>query len=208
MTKLKLTYFDFNGGRGEVARLALNIAGVPFEDVRVPQKDWPSFRAKTPFSSMPLLEVDGVLLTQSNAINRYVGKLTRLYPEDALQAAFCDEAMDVVEDITMKVTTTFSIKDEEEKKRKRVELADGPISLFLRGLEGRLSAHGGEWFAGNHLTVADLKVYLWIRHLKSGNLDYIPADLPDKVAPQLVQHFERVKNLPGVKAYYANRSIP
>ena len=31
MLELKLRYFDFNGGRGEVARLAMAIGGVPFE---------------------------------------------------------------------------------------------------------------------------------------------------------------------------------
>ena len=41
MPKLKLTYFDFHGGRGEPARLALAIAGIPFEDDRVPGSDWP-----------------------------------------------------------------------------------------------------------------------------------------------------------------------
>ena len=31
MAKLKLSYFDFHGGRGEPARLALSMGGVPFE---------------------------------------------------------------------------------------------------------------------------------------------------------------------------------
>ena len=35
MAKLKLTFFDFHGGRGEPARLALSIGGIPFEDDRV-----------------------------------------------------------------------------------------------------------------------------------------------------------------------------
>jgi len=35
-TRLKLSYFDFPGGRGEPARLALNLAGIPFEDYRIP----------------------------------------------------------------------------------------------------------------------------------------------------------------------------
>ena len=42
MPKLKLTYFDFHGGRGEPPRLALSIGGIPF---------------------------DGRALAQSNAIN-------------------------------------------------------------------------------------------------------------------------------------------
>jgi glutathione S-transferase len=31
--------------------------------------------------------------------------------------------------------------------------------------------------------------------------------LPDRVAPKLMEHYERVKNDPGVKAYYAKHGI-
>jgi hypothetical protein len=41
MPKLVLTYFDFDGGRGEPARLALTIGGIAFEDRRIPGKEWP-----------------------------------------------------------------------------------------------------------------------------------------------------------------------
>ena len=34
MANMKLTYFDFHGGRGEPVRLALTMGGVPFEDDR------------------------------------------------------------------------------------------------------------------------------------------------------------------------------
>ena len=36
MAKLKLSYFDFHGGRGAPARIALSIGGIAFEDDRVP----------------------------------------------------------------------------------------------------------------------------------------------------------------------------
>ncbi len=42
MAKLKLTYFDFDGGRGEPARLALHIGGIAFEDHRISGKDCPA----------------------------------------------------------------------------------------------------------------------------------------------------------------------
>jgi glutathione S-transferase len=205
MYKLKLTYFDIHGGRGEVARLALHIGGIAFEDHRVKFQDWPGMKAGTPLGAIPVLEVDGQELVQSNGINRFVGKLAGLYPSDSLQAAFCDEAMDAVEDITIQILPTFSIKDEEEKKAKRQALADGPITFYLTRLAKRLEARGGEWFADNRITVADLKVFLWIRHIKSGNLDYIPADLPDRVAPSLAAHHDRVKAHPKVKEYYESR---
>src|SRR6266850_1924595 len=75
MAKLKLTYFDFHGGRGEPARLALAIGGIVFEDDRVAFADWGRRKANTPFGGLPLLEVDGEIIAQSNGINRYVGKL-------------------------------------------------------------------------------------------------------------------------------------
>src|SRR6516165_9551662 len=206
MTKLKLTYFDFHGGRGEPARLALSIGGIPFEDDRVTPSDWPARKANTPFGALPLLEVDGETVSQSNAINRYVGKLADLYPSDAWEAALCDEVMEAVEDIGSKIGATLFIP-EEEKKAKRIELAEGPIPFYLTRLQDRLAAHGGQYFAANRLSVADLKVFVWIRHLKSGALDHIPADLSDRVAPKLVEHYERVKSHPGIKAYYAKHGI-
>jgi hypothetical protein len=35
----------------------------------------------------------------------------------------------------------------------------------------------------------------------------IPADLPDRVAPKLVKHYERVKNDPRVHGYYENHRV-
>jgi glutathione S-transferase len=122
MSKLKLTYFDFHGGRGEPARLALSIGGIPFEDDRVAPADWPARKPDTPFGALPVLEVDGQTLAQSNAINRYVGKLTDLYPLDAWQAALWDEVMEAVEDINTKLAATFFLP-EEEKKTQRKALA-------------------------------------------------------------------------------------
>ncbi len=202
MATLKLTYFDFHGGRGEPARLALSIAGIAFEDDRVPPADWERRKSDTPFGALPVLEVDGQTVAQSNAINRYVGKLADLYPSDPWQAALCDEAMEAVEDITTKIGATFFLP-EEQKKAQRKALVEGPIPFYLTRLQRRLEAHGGRYFAADRLSVADLKVFVWIRYLKSGALDHVPTDLPDRVAPKLLEHYERIKSDPRVKAYYA-----
>ena len=206
MAKLTLTYFDFHGGRGEPARLALSMSGIPFQDDRVLPSEWGSRKAQTPFGALPVLEVDGQVVSQSNAINRYVGKLGDLYPSDPWQAALCDEAMEAVEDITNKIGATLFLP-EEQKKAQRKELAEGPIPFYLTRLQQRLEAHGGRYFSADRLTVADLKVFVWIRHLKSGALDHIPTDLPDRFAPKLVEHYERLKNDPRIKAYYAQHNV-
>ena len=132
MAKLKLTYFDFHGGRGEPARLALSIGGIAFEDDRFQTSDWERRKGDTPFGALPVLEVDGQIVAQSNAINRYVGKLADLYPSDPWQAALCDEAMEAVEDITNKIAATLFIP-EEQKKAQRKTLVDGPIPFYSPG---------------------------------------------------------------------------
>jgi glutathione S-transferase len=204
MPKLVLTYFDLDGSRGEVARLAMHLAGIAFEDKRITDKDWPALRDSTPFQSLPVLEVDGKVIAQSNTINRYLGKLAGLYPKDDWQAALVDEVMDAVEDIMIMIGSTFALEGE-AKKKAREALAAGSIAHFLRQFEARLKAGGGEWFVENRLTVADLKCYLLVRWLKSGMLDHIPADIVDQHAPLLAKHLKRVENHPEIAAYYAAR---
>jgi glutathione S-transferase len=204
MAKLKLTYFDFDGGRGEPARLALHMGEIAFEDHRITGKDWPAFRNNAPFLALPTLEVDGKVVSQSNSINRYVGKLTGLYPKDDMQAFLCDEVMDAAEDIGTRIAHTIDLP-EDAKKRAREELAAGRITRYLEQFQSRLKAAGGQYFADQRLTVADLKVFMWVRWLRSGVLDHIPKDIVERVAPLLVQHFERVANDPKVAEYYERR---
>jgi glutathione S-transferase len=206
MHKLKLVYFDIDGARGEAARLAMVIGGVPFEDDRVKFTDWEGRKPGTPFGALPVLEREGQTVAQSNGINRYIGKLAGLYPGDPWQAALCDEAMDAIEEIATGVWSTMRLPAA-EKKAQRESLAAGPLSYSLDRLQRRLVAQGGQYFADGRLTVADLKVFVWIRHLRSGELDHIPVDLPDRVAPRLVEHHDRMKEHPAVKVYYAERKV-
>jgi glutathione S-transferase len=127
MANLKFTYFDFHGGRGEPARLALSIGGIAFEDDRVQTSDWDRRKGDTPFGALPVLEVDGQIVAQSNAINRYLGKLADLYPSDPWQAALCDEAMEAVEDISNKINATLFLPEEQKKAREGARRWPDPI---------------------------------------------------------------------------------
>ena len=204
MTSYRLTYFDFDGGRGEAIRIALHSAGIAFEDNRLSFAQFTEQRAGFRFNALPVFEVDGVAVTQSNAICRYVGKLAGLYPEDEMQELYCDEVMGALEDLGQRLGPTFGMTGE-ELRLAREQLAGGWIPVFLRGLEQLLVRGGGTWFADNRLTMADLKTFVDTRWLSSGALDHVPTDLVQRHAPGLVEHLERVAKDPQVLAYYASR---
>jgi glutathione S-transferase len=77
------------------------------------------------------------------------------------------------------------------------------MPVYLRWLQSQLLAHGGNYFADNRLTVADLKVFVDVRGLNSGRLDHVPTDLVEKLAPALNAHMQRIAQTPAVTRYYA-----
>jgi glutathione S-transferase len=205
MPSYKLTYFDIDGGRAEPVRIALHAAGIEFEDNRLSFPEFGEMRKSTRFNSLPVLEIDGAAVTQSNALSRYVGKMAGMYPADNVQALYCDEVLGALEDVLHRIVPTFGLKGDELREA-REKLADGWLSTYVRGLDELLARGGGEYFAGDALTVADLKAFVELRWLRSGNLDHIPTDLVDRLAPALAAHQERVAADPRVVAYYASRA--
>ena len=202
MSQLKLTYFDFHGGRAEPTRLALHMGGIAFEDHRFSFAEFAEVRKTTPFGQVPTLDVDGVQVTQSDAITRYVGKLTGLYPTDPYQALLCDEVLSAIEDLTSKLTPSFGLTGD-AMLAARTAYVEGPMKTYVAWLERQLLAHGGEFFADGRLTVADLKAFVYVRGLASGRLDHVPTDLVPQMAPTLQAHMLRIGQTPAIAAYYA-----
>lgn len=202
MTTLKLTYFDFHGGRAEPVRLALHLGGIAFADHRFGFADFPAVRQTAPLGQVPVLEVDGVAVTQSDAMLRYAGQRAGLYPADAFQAMLCDEVMAAAEDAGIKVGDTFGLKGDALKEARQA-LVDGPLTKYLGWLQAQLQAHGGVYFADGRLTIADLKVFVFVRSLNSGSLDHVPNDLVQRIAPALNAHGQRIAETPGIAQYYA-----
>lgn len=200
MHKLKLTYFDFHGGRGEPARLAMHIGGIPFEDNRFSVDQFAEVKKTTPLGQVPTLFVDDKQVTQSNAINRFVARLAGLYPEDPLQALLCDEIMDALEDVNDKIVATFGLKGE-ALKQAREELASDTLTKYLKWTEAKLV---GEYFVGGRPTIVDLKVFVWTKGLNSAVLDHISTTLVQEVAPKLEAHRQLIAQLPAIAEYYKN----
>jgi glutathione S-transferase len=203
MAAIKLTYFDFDRGRGEDCRLALHVAGVDFEDDRV-STDWRERKSHTPFRNLPVLRLEGRgELGQSNAILTFIGRTYGLHPTDPWEAARHEALLAFAEELRERLGPSLSMKDPEEKKRAREAFAGGYLLSWAQCVEAQLGS--GPFVAGEALNVVDLKLYVLTRWFTSGGVDHIP---PDVFAPfpKLSRLYESVDAHPGVRSWYALRA--
>lgn len=108
-------------GRAEPIRLAFAVGGTDFEDVRISRDAFQAAKDQYPFGQLPVMEIEGRTVAQSQALLRYAGKRAGLYPADAMQALLVDEAMGGVEDVIGAVVP--SLREQDEGKRVRKERA-------------------------------------------------------------------------------------
>eukprot|EP00281_Chroomonas_sp_CCMP1168_P031065 CAMPEP_0206252990 /NCGR_PEP_ID=MMETSP0047_2-20121206/22911_1 /ASSEMBLY_ACC=CAM_ASM_000192 /TAXON_ID=195065 /ORGANISM="Chroomonas mesostigmatica_cf, Strain CCMP1168" /LENGTH=210 /DNA_ID=CAMNT_0053679165 /DNA_START=28 /DNA_END=660 /DNA_ORIENTATION=- len=195
--KLKLTYFPGNGGRAQPTRLALFMAGVEFEDVRLTRPEFMEKKPTLPFGQLPTLEVDGKVVTQSIPILRYAGKLSGMYPTDPWAALKCDEVIDAVGGITDMVVPTMYMPDGEEKTKARKELNDVKLPEYSAKIEKVLQASGFKYSAGDELTISDLVVYNNVAGVVSGTLDGLTMDI-FKGLDKMMMIYEAVNSHPKV----------
>jgi glutathione S-transferase len=201
MIKPRLIYFDAPVSRGEECRLALSIAGVDFEDVRIKREDWPARKPTTPFGSMPVLEMPGhPPLAQSNAILVLIGRQYGLHPKDDFEAARHEAMLCHVEDLRGKVSPTIRIADEAEKKKAREALALSYLPTWAEGAQKQIG--DGPLFAGAKLHVVDIKLYMAVQWFAGGKVDHIPATI-FSAFPKLMRVHDAVRDDPRVKAWYA-----
>jgi glutathione S-transferase len=200
MTKLKVTYFDFAGSRGEEVRLALAIAGLEFEDNRIDRETFGTLRADLPFASLPVLEIEGRgAIGQTNAILRLIGRLHGLYPEEPFDAARHDAVMDAVEDLRWRISRTIHIHDDAEKRAARQQLAEDYIPHWGVCVERLIGE--GPFVGGDKPAVADVKVHVANKWLSDGRIDHIPPNLLDP-CPKLKMAANGIETHPAVVAWY------
>jgi glutathione S-transferase len=201
MPKPRLTYFDFAGSRGEECRMALHLAGIDFEDVRIQSSDWPAMKAGMPFGAMPVLEIPGKPpLAHSNAILVLIGREHGLHPTDAFEAARHEALMCAVEELRHTITPTLRISDPEQKRQARMALATNELNVWGSQVERQLGE--GPFVGGTKLQVADLKLYMIVRWLTTGTLDHVPTTVLDH-CPKLLRLFRAVGEHAGVQAWQA-----
>jgi glutathione S-transferase len=200
MSKPKLIYFDAPVSRGEECRLALHLAGVDFEDVRINPAAWPAMKEQTPYGALPVLELPGKpALAHSNAILVLIGRRHGLHPADDFEAARHEGMMQHVETLRAVVSPTLRMADAEKKAAREALVADF-LPAWAKAAE-RNMLHT-PFFGGDKLQVVDLKLYMAVRWFNGGKVDHIPATIFAGY-PRLSAVHDAVRDHPGVKAWYA-----
>ncbi|KAJ8559056.1 hypothetical protein ON010_g8392 [Phytophthora cinnamomi] len=200
---LRLSYFGF-AGRAEAARLAFYVGGVPFADKRLSREQFAAMKPSLPLGQLPVLEVDGEVMTQTYAILRYAGRLGGLYPTSSPFAALkVDELLHALCEMGDQMVPSFQEQDAEKKKAMRVELATVTLPRYAALVETRLEKlQQLPTFQSDAVFVHEIAIFTWMKALKQGMIDHIPTTLFDDYKLHNAV-FDKIANHPKVTEWYS-----
>jgi len=189
-------------GLAQPIRLMLTYAGVEFEDVTYEQGDGPEFSREAwysvkqtlglPFPNLPYYLDDGVKITQSNSIIRYIAKKNNLLGKTTQEQVDCDVMLENAMDFRNGTVRLCYNKDYLALKDNYFENLKGMLTSFENYLGDK------KFFAGNEVTACDFPMY----ELLDQHTIMKPGILEDY--PKLKAFYDRFQNLPKIKAYLAS----
>ncbi|CAF2835484.1 unnamed protein product [Rotaria sp. Silwood2] len=156
MSTYKLFYL--NGRcRAEVSRLTFTVANQKFEDIRVERDQWPSRKNEMPLGQIPVLEFNGMKLSQSLSIARFLAKQFELAGRDTFEQAKVDAVVDTINDLVTRYVAVRWASDETKREELIKTFFADELPKHLQNLEalGKLYGNAGVYFVGNHLTWTD-----------------------------------------------------
>ncbi|WP_146987043.1 glutathione S-transferase family protein [Bradyrhizobium macuxiense] len=171
---MKLYHFALSG-HAHRARLFISLLGIPHElvdvDLRSAAQKTPEFLTLNPFGQVPVLDDDGTIIPDSNAILVYLAtKLGRTdwLPQDAKGAAAVQRWLSVAAgDLAFgpaaaRLVTVFGAKFNPEDVIARAH-------VMLKRLEAHLADR--DWLVGAQPTIADVALYSYLSSAPEGNVD-------------------------------------
>ena len=200
MPTYKLYYFN-GRGRAEQIRIVFAQAGVPYEDIRLTGEKWAEFKPKTPYGSMPVLEVDGKMLAGSLPIVRYVAEQHGLAGSNAFENADIASITDVLNDLEEKLFQFFFEKDEARRAELKKTLVETHFPRYLGALEKRAAGNNSAdgWITGQRFTYADISIYLMCTYV-----EFRGGENVDEY-PNLKKIKESVQKLPAIAKWLKER---
>ena len=194
----KLHYFK-GRGRAETTRWMLAVNQIEFENVPVETpKALAALRAsgKLPFDQMPLLEINGLNLSQSSATIRYLARLGRFYGESDNEALWCDMIAGAAADFA----EAAMLAAFQPTREAAIAGLETRFAKFAPQFEQRLSDVNSGFIVGRTVTFADIV----LAEALSSYLEWCPDIL--KQTPHLSALFEQVTQEPGLKSYLGSSS--
>ncbi|ODM99989.1 Glutathione S-transferase 1 [Orchesella cincta] len=181
----KLTYFNMKG-MGEPARLIFAYAGVEYEDNRIERPDWPALKKNFPWGQLPVLQVGDRILSQSNAICRYLGQKFNLNGRDDWESAKIDELADALADFRKEIMTIHgdsAEKDETKKAALTANFIGNTVPRFFGNMESAIAKNGDSpYLVGKNLTWVDLQMAHFL-------------DMFDAMIPNVLDTFPKLRKL-------------
>ncbi|CAC5415518.1 HPGDS [Mytilus coruscus] len=201
MSTYKVTYFN-GRGRGELTRLLFVAAGQKFEDERVTREEWQKLKPNMPQGTVPVLTVNGKMLPQSGAINRYLARKLDLYGKTNEEMTTNDIIMETVNDFRSKLIQAYFEQDDAKKAELSKNIKEQTIPNFVEQMENLLCENndGSGFFVGSAITVGDLAL-LDVMEVVIGLILPTALDQSEK----LKAHRERVSNSPRIKEWLEKR---
>ncbi|GLD93186.1 hypothetical protein PINS_up001778 [Pythium insidiosum] len=198
MAQIKLTYFDI-AGRAELTRLAFAHGGIAFEDERIAGPVFAERKPTLPLGQLPVIAVDGVTYPQSMAMARYAGRLSGLYPTDALQALKVDSVIESIVDVVNKfIEIKWGTPDAAQQEEKTKVFVEKTLPQTFRYLESLVQ---GKFFFGDSPTLADVELFNTITNALKPNFPAFSTSPYSKLEAVAAN----VKALPKIASYLASK---
>jgi len=193
LNPVRLHYFK-GRGRAETTRWMLAVNEIKFENVAIESPEaLAALRAsgKLPFDQMPLLEIDGLCLSQSSAMIRYLARRGNLYGASNEDALWCDMVAAATDDFS-ETAKQAAFQADADQMRAGLQAR---FDKFGPRFEARLKHEGTGYCAGKALTFADVV-------LTEALTEYLER-MPDLLAhsPLLASLQKRVTEHLGISAY-------
>ena len=194
MKEIPNLHYFLGRGRAETTRWMLAINQIEFKNIPI---ETPSMLAairysgKLPFDQIPLLEIDGLNLSQSSGMVRYLARRGKFYPEDPEEAVWCDMIAGAVADFA---ETAMQAAFQSTRERAASDLRER-FAKFGPRFEQRLIDNGGGYSVGTDLTFADVL----LAEALNSYLDWIPDILQE--TRRISDLYQRVINTNGISSY-------
>uniref|UniRef100_A0AC35TGB8 Glutathione S-transferase n=1 Tax=Rhabditophanes sp. KR3021 TaxID=114890 RepID=A0AC35TGB8_9BILA len=126
-----LIYWNNCHGRGEVTRLLFTYARQAFEEATFTNEEWPALKAQQPYGQLPVLEVDGVKIAQSRAIERFLARRFNLVGKNDIERAINDQIICGIDDTRQHFAKMFNEDDTLKSEAEVKAIIDEHVVSFL-----------------------------------------------------------------------------